>query len=164
MDLSKALPTFSKLRFSIVQLLVVTTVLAFSLAVLFNENEWLRATYGTLLLGVVLHEWVTAICARGERQYFALGFVCCLPIYYMSAFIYTEMLPYMITEKSYEILAALGVDLPSEEHYIGVMSSFWVLLASYTLGRLGQYWFRRRQLESHETAANDFVKASRVNA
>ena len=147
MDIRKAFPTFSKINFSIVQLLIVTAVIAFFLAVLFYEDRWLLATYGTLLLGLLLHECVTAICARGERQYFSLGFVCCIPVYYISIFVYTEMLPYMITVKSYEILGALGVDLPSNDHYIGVVSSFWILLTSYTLGRLGQYWYRKRQLE-----------------
>ena len=161
MDLSKTLPTFSKLKFSIVQLLLVTTGIALFLVVLLNENEWLRATYCTVLLGILLHECVAAICARGERQYFSLGFVCCFPIYYISVFAYAVTLPYLITVKSYEVLEALTVNVPSEDHYVGVMSSLWVLLTSYTLGRLGQYWYRRRQLEA---AANKSVETSRLSA
>lgn len=147
MDLKAAFPTLSKIRFSIVQLLVLMTGIALFFIILMNENEWLFATYTTLLGGVVLGVLVTAICARGERQFFSLGFICCFPVYYISIYSYAVSLPYLLTVKFYEFLESANVDVPSDDHFLVVMGSFWIFLTSFGMGRLGQYWYRKTQEE-----------------
>ncbi len=147
MDIKTSFPTLSKIRFSIVQLLCLMTVIALLVVVLMNENEWLFATYTTLLGGVVLSVLVTSICARGERQFFSLGFICCFPVYYISIYSYAVSLPYLLTVRLYEFLKSANVDMPSDDHFYIVMGSFWILLTSFGMGRLGQYWFRRTQEE-----------------
>src|SRR6187549_3777670 len=70
----QSMPTY-KARFSIAQLLLLTTGVAVFCVVLMNENEWLRATYVTIALGIVLNALIAAIFARGQRQAFSLGFI-----------------------------------------------------------------------------------------
>ena len=64
-----------KTRYSLAELLLLTAAVAVFCVVLMNDNKWLRATYVTASLGVLLNAFIAAIFARGQRQAFALGFV-----------------------------------------------------------------------------------------
>lgn len=154
MPFKTAFPTLSKIRFSVVHLLVLMTLIALFVFVLMNDNKWVLGGYSTLFSGIVLSILITAICARGEKQYFSLGFICCIPVYYLTVYCYPITLPYLITVELYELLTANSVKVPNEDHFIMVMTSFWLFVTSYGMGRLGQYWYRRAREERALTASD----------
>ena len=135
-----------KTRFSLTELLLLTAGVAVFCVVLMNENKWLRATYVTASLGVLLNALIAAIFARGNRQAFAIGFVVgtlfCGPAAYSAAF----TLPYLLSMELHTLLKQTVATPPSDEHFWIVMSVFWIMLTAASAGFIGRWWHRSTQM------------------
>jgi uncharacterized membrane protein len=130
-------------RFSIAQLLLLTTGVAVFCVVLMNENKWLRATYVTVSLGVALNALIAAIFARGERQAYSIGFVVGIAFFGLAVYSAVFTLPYLLTMELHQWLKATVASPPSDEHFAVVTGVFWVMLTATTSGFVSRRWYAR---------------------
>jgi hypothetical protein len=126
-------------RFRIVHLLLLTGIVAAFCVVLVNENEWLRATYVTGSLAVLLNAVIAAIFARGRRQAFAGGFVVGSFLFGLSCYAAPVTLPYLLTARLYDWMQATSV-APDDDHYWIVMATTWAMLMATSSGVVARGW------------------------
>ncbi len=134
-------------RYTIIQLLLLTMFAGFFCAVLMNDNEWLRATLVTAALGMGLNALLAAIFARGQRQAFAIGYVAGTVFFGLSINAYAVTLPFLLTVELRKWIEATSPTPPGEEHFVVIMSVFWITLTAIVSGRIGQAWHNRIQTE-----------------
>jgi hypothetical protein len=131
-----------RLRFSIAQIFLFTIGVAVFCFILVTDNPWLRATYVTAALAIALQALIAAIFTRGERQIFAIGFVLGLVFAGASTPAASVTLPFLITIELHDWLEAGMATPPGEEHFMIVMTVFWVLLAATSSAFLSLVWHR----------------------
>ncbi len=136
-----------KTRFSVKQLMVATVVIAVFSVALFNDNEWWRATLGTITMAMILNSLLAAIFTKGERWAFSLGYFVGAIFFTFGVYTYPASLPYLLTVKANEFVKAYASSPPSEENFMIVALIFWVQVTCYSSGIAGRFWYRRTLAE-----------------
>jgi hypothetical protein len=145
-----------KTRFSVLQLMAATVVTAVFSVALFSDNQWWRATMGTITMAMILNALLAAIFTKGERWAFSLSYFVGALFFPISVYTYVVSLPYLLTIKAYEIVKAYASSPPNEENFLIVATIFWIQVTCYTSGIVGRGWYRRTLAEK-ATAVVDAV-------
>jgi hypothetical protein len=124
-----------------------TVVSALFCVALFNDNEWWRATLGTITTAMILNALLAGVFLRGERQAYSLSYFLGAVFFATGIYTYAISLPYLITVKVLELSKALATHPPSEENFFVVATIFWLQVTCFSSAYLGRLWYRRR-LES----------------
>lgn len=133
-----------KARFTVLQLMAATVVIAVFCVALFTDNSWWRATLGTISMAMLLNSLLAAIFTHGERRAFSLSyFVAALFFFSVGVYGHTVSLPYLLTLKAFEVLEAHGAHPPNKENFLIVAGIFWLQLTCYSSALVGRGWYRR---------------------
>ena len=128
---------------------LLTMAIAVFCVVLMNDNPWLRAALMTSAAGITLNAMIAMILARGERQAFSIGFVVGTVFFYLGAYGYEFMLPYLITVRLHELMKEIVVSMPDDDHFFLVMGTFWFLMTTFASGAIACRWYRSVQAAGH---------------
>ena len=135
-------------RFSILQLMAAMIVLAMFFVALFNNNEWWRATLGTITMGMILNSMLAAIFARGERRAVSLSYFLGAIFFLLGIYSYIASLPYLLTLRLFEFLEANSATPPDSENFYIVAGIFWLQFTCWLSALIGRRWYRRTLAES----------------
>lgn len=128
-------------RFSVFQLLVGMVVAAVFCVALFNENEWWRATLGTVTSAMILNSLLAAIFAKGKKRAFALSFFAGAGFCPLMAYTYVASLPFLITRKLMLWINEFTSSPLSQENFYVVASIFWIQVTCWISGYIGLAWY-----------------------
>lgn len=130
-------------RYSVRQLMQQTAIASLFFAALLHENQWWRATLGTVTIAMIFNELLAIIYASGTRRAFAIGHSMAAFLLPFSLYAAGFTLPYLIT---LELLKWIKSIQPIDEtNFYVVMGIFWVQVACRASGTLGMYWYRHSQ-------------------
>ncbi|MCG8651812.1 MAG: hypothetical protein MI861_18370 [Pirellulales bacterium] len=137
---------FGNVRYTILQLMLFTVLVALYYVALVNESPWWRATLMTICLCLFLNSIIASIVARGERQSFALGYMMATFFYLFSLYASfgIETLPLLLTQSLWANIVVMGSEPPSEEHFYVIAGMFWSQMFSFSGGALALRWYRHR--------------------
>jgi hypothetical protein len=154
-----------KTRFSVLQLMVATVVIAVFSVALFNDNEWWRATLGTVTTAMILNALLAAIFTKGERWAFSLSYFVGAVFFAFGVYTYVASLPYLLTVKAYELVKAYASSPPNEENFMIVAIIFWIQITCYSSGIVGRAWYRKTLAEKtqNQPAENTDAHKEREN-
>lgn len=127
-------------RYSVRQLMTQTAIASLFFASLFTENEWCRATLGTLTIAVIFNEFLAVIFAREDRRAFAIGHSLASVLFPFSLYAAAFTLPYLITVKLMEWIDAY--QKLDETNFVVVMYIFWLNAMCRLSGYTALYWYR----------------------
>lgn len=136
-----------KTRFSVLQLMAATVVIAVFSVALFNDNEWWRATLGTITTAMILNALLAAIFTKGERWAFSLSYFVGAVFFTVGAYTYVASLPFLLTVKAYEFVEAYASSPPNEQNFMIVAVIFWIQITCYASGIVGRSWYRKTLAE-----------------
>jgi hypothetical protein len=143
-----------KTRFSVLQLMFATVVIAVFSVALFNDNQWWRATLGTITMAMILNSLLAAIFTKGERWAFSLSYFVGALFFALGVYTYVVSLPYLLTLKALEFVKAYASSPPSDENFLIVAVIFWIQVTCYSSGIVGRKWYRRTLAEKASSAAS----------
>lgn len=132
-------------RFSVLQLMLVTVITALFSVALFTDNQWWRATLGTITTAMILNSLLAAIFTRGERRAFSLSYFVGSVFFAIGVYTYMVSLPYLLTIKALELVKAYATNPPSDENFLIVATIFWIHVTCYSSGLAGRAWYRHTQ-------------------
>ena len=138
-------------RFSVLQLMVATVVIAIFCVALFNDNEWWRATLGTITMAMILNALLAAIFTHGERWAFSLSYFVGALFFSLGLYTYVASLPYLLTLKALELVKAYASSPPKDQNFLIVASIFWLQVTCYSSAIVGRTWYRRTLAEQAKT-------------
>ncbi len=141
-----------KARFSVLQLMLATVVIAVFSVALFNDNQWWRATLGTITMAMILNSLLAAIFTKGERWAFSLSYFLGALFVMFGAYTYVASLPYLLTMKSLEFVKAYASSPPDDENFLIVAVIFWIQVTCYSSGMVGRTWYRRTLADKADSA------------
>ena len=141
-----------KTRFSVLQLMVATVVIAVFSVALFNDNEWWRATLGTITMAMILNALLASIFTKGERWAFSLSYFVGAVFFTFGVYTYAASLPYLLTVKAYELVKAYASSPPNNENFLIVAVIFWIQITCYSSGIVGRAWYRKTLAENAASA------------
>ena len=127
-------------RFSVRQLMMQTAVASLFFASLFHENQWWRATLGTVTLTMIFNELVATIYATGSRRAFAVGHSLAAALFPFSLYGSAFLLPYLFSVELLKVIEALQ-PVDSTNYWV-VIGIFWLQLSCRGSGYLAVYWYR----------------------
>lgn len=137
-----------KTRFSLSNLMVATVFFAVFSVALFNDNEWVRATLGTVTMAMILNSLLAAIFTHGPRRAFSLSYFVGAVFFTIGLYTYVASLPYLLTMKAFEFVEAYASKPPNQENFLIVASIFWIQVTCYSSGIVGRSWYRRTLAEN----------------
>ncbi len=141
-------------RFSVFQLMLATVVFAVFSVALFNDNQWWRATLGTVTMAMILNALLASIFTKGERWAFSLSYFVGALFFTLGIYTYVVSLPYLLTVKAYELVKAYASNPPNEENFMIVATIFWIQVTCYSSGIVGRIWYRRTANTARFVATN----------
>jgi hypothetical protein len=143
-----------KTRFSVLQLMVATVVIAIFSVALFNDNQWWRATLVTITMAMILNSLLASIFTKGERWAFSLSYFVGAVFFALGVYTYAVSLPYLLTIKAYEFVKAYASSPPNNENFMIVACVFWIQSTCYSSGVVGRVWYRRTLAEKAAIEGN----------
>ena len=144
-----------KARFSVLQLMFATVVIAVFSVALFNDNQWWRATLGTITMAMILNALLAAIFTKGERWAFSLSYFVGALFFLLGIYTYVASLPYLLTLKALEFVKAYASSPPEDENFLIVAGIFWLQVTCYSSGLVGRVWYRRTLAENAEPQTSE---------
>lgn len=144
-------------RFSVLNLMAVTVVTALFCVALFNDNQWWRATLGTITTAMILNALLAGVFMRGERQAYSLSYFIGAVFFATGVYTYSISLPYLLTVKVLELSKAFASHPPSDDNYYIVAAIFWLQVTCFSSAYLGRLWYRRRLGEQTMASAPDTI-------
>ncbi|MGY8768072.1 MAG: hypothetical protein ACKVH8_06550 [Pirellulales bacterium] len=134
-------------RYTIKHILILVILFAIFSAALMNESERWRAWLITLTSAAVINALLCGIFSKGERRFFALGYVITAVYCLVSTYIAAFSIPYLLTKMLWEYVEALSANPPSDEHFYIVAALFWGNLFAYSGALIALRWYRKTQAE-----------------
>ena len=134
-------------RFSVLQLMFATVIIAVWSVALFNDNQWWRATLGTITMAMILNALLAAIFTQGERWAFSLSYFVGALFFSLGVYTYVATLPYLLTLKALELVKSYASSPPKDENFLIVAAIFWLQITCYSSGIVGRAWYRRTLTE-----------------
>ncbi len=138
-----------KARFSIFQMMAGTVIVAVFCAALFNENQWWRATLGTITMGMILNALLAAIFSNGERRAFSLSYFVGAVFFLPGLYTYAASLPYLLTITLMDLIGGYTSSGPKRENFLIVAGIFWMQITCLSSAMIGRVWYRRAIAEQH---------------
>jgi len=149
-----------KTRFSVLQLMAATVVIAVFSVALFNDNQWWRATLGTITMAMILNSLLAAISTKGERWAFSLSYFVGALFVTLGAYTYVASLPYLLTMKALELVKAYASSPPNDQNFQIVAVIFWLQVTCYSSGIVGRAWYRRTLAEKTNAGKSSALATS----
>jgi hypothetical protein len=131
-----------KRSFGLWELMIVMALVAVYCSGLFIQNEWVRASLGTITAASILNAMLAAIYSRGERRVFALSYFLGAVFFPVACYGYMASLPFLLTQKLYEICDSLSPGSFKGENFWIVATVFWLQFSCTASGFLGLAWHR----------------------
>ena len=109
-----------------------TVIIAVWSVALFNDNQWWRATLGTITMAMILNALLAAIFTQGERWAFSLSYFVGALFFSLGVYTYIASLPYLLTLKALELVKAYASSPPKDENFLIVAAIFWLQITCYS--------------------------------
>lgn len=138
---------FSQKHFSIWTAMGWMSIAAVFCAAALTDNEWLRASLGSITSAMIVNAMLQAIFTRGEQRAFALSFFLGAVFFGPSLYTAIASLPYLLTMRLVEVLKSMGMlsGSDSQQNFLILATIFWLQFVCYASGFTGRYWYRRTQ-------------------